>query len=56
MEVVLVVVVRFVFVVDSLPVVVMVVDDVVVSVDVDVFDEIVDAGTYFSANSHKFVV
>ena len=35
---VLVVVVRFVFVVDSLPVVVMVVDDVVVSVDVDVFD------------------
>ena len=54
---VLVVVVRFVFVVDSLPVVVMVVvDDVVVSVDVDVFDEIVDAGTYFSANSHKFVV
>ena len=53
---VLVVVVRIIFVVESLNVVVIVVDDVVVNGDVDVFDEIVDVGTYFSANSHKFVV
>ena len=54
---VLVVVVRIIFVVESLNVVVIVVDDVVVNSDVDVlFDEIVDVGTYFSANSHKFAV